>query len=207
MMTSIITGDIVNSRTVNPNLWIAALKKIFNKVGKSPKAWEIFGGDSFQLEINNPADCLLSAISIKASIKAIKFLDVRMAIGIGEITYRSPKISESNGPVFIYSGETFETLKRLKKNLVIKTPWADFNDEINVMLTLGLLTMDKWTPASADMVTLLLKHGKLSQEKLAAKIGKAQSTISEAQKRAHFDEIMLMDDFFRRRLQNHINLK
>lgn len=42
-----------------------------------------------------------------------------MAIGIGCKDYNAPKITESNGEAFIYSGELFDEMK--KKKLSIKT--------------------------------------------------------------------------------------
>ncbi len=78
-MTSIITGDIVHSQMSNPGIWMDLLKQQFLKSGSSPYTWEIYRGDSFQLEVVNPAKALETAILIKASIKCIKNIDVRMA--------------------------------------------------------------------------------------------------------------------------------
>ncbi|WP_332910804.1 hypothetical protein [Algoriphagus boritolerans] len=35
-----------------------------------------------------------------------------MAIGIGEKNYSGSKISESNGPAFVFAGEKFDRLKK-----------------------------------------------------------------------------------------------
>ncbi len=69
--------------------------------------------------------------------KKISTIDVRMAIGIGEKTYSGKRVSESNGPAFIYSGEKFETLKKQNINLAIQSPWKDFDKEINLYLKLA----------------------------------------------------------------------
>ena len=82
-MTSILTGDIINSRNVATQLWLPILKDAFNAVGTSPKTWEIYRGDSFQVEINTIEDALLFAIKLKTALKKSKNLDVRIAIGIG----------------------------------------------------------------------------------------------------------------------------
>ena len=51
-MTSIITGDIINSRAIaNPKHWMEPLKKVLSVYGNNPKAWEIYRGDSFQVEV------------------------------------------------------------------------------------------------------------------------------------------------------------
>jgi hypothetical protein len=67
-MEAIITGDLINSRQVEPNEWMPALKKVLKKYGKEPKNWEIFRGDSFQLN-TKPEDALMAALLIKAEIK------------------------------------------------------------------------------------------------------------------------------------------
>src|SRR5688572_22151866 len=125
-VTSIITGDIINSRDTHPTIWLPTLKKALAAEGKNQKTWEIYRGDSFQLEVKNPADTLLTAIRIKAKIKSIKNIDVRMAIGIGEKEFPAEKITESTGKAFVNSGEKLESLKKEKQNLAIKTRWNDF---------------------------------------------------------------------------------
>ena len=83
-MTSIITGNIINSRFSEAELWMDSLKEILIGIGKNPKEWEIYRRDSFQVEIKDPKETLFRAIQIKATIKCIKNVDVRLSIGIGE---------------------------------------------------------------------------------------------------------------------------
>jgi len=59
-MEAIIIGDLINSRQVEPSEWMPALKKALKKYGKEPKNWEIFRGDSFQLN-TKPEDALMAA--------------------------------------------------------------------------------------------------------------------------------------------------
>jgi hypothetical protein len=54
-VTAILSGDIVNSRSVDASEWVKTLKKTLNTFGKSPKTWEIYRGDSFQLEVDAKA--------------------------------------------------------------------------------------------------------------------------------------------------------
>ena len=111
-MTSIITGDIINSRNTHSQQWMDKLKNVLNEIGSTPKDWEIFRGDSFQVEVTNPQKALIEAIKIKATIKMIKGLDVRMCIGIGEKEFIGDSITESNGSAFVFSGEGFESFFR-----------------------------------------------------------------------------------------------
>ena len=133
-MTSILTGDIVNSRNIEAQIWMPIIRNVLSKYGTEPNHWEIYRGDSFQLEMI-PRNALKAAILIKATIKLIKGLDVRLAIGIGDKSYSSEKITASNGTAFINSGECFDGLK--KSVIAIKSPFANFDNQINLMLNLA----------------------------------------------------------------------
>lgn len=207
-MISIITGDIINSRkVVNQDNWIKPLKTVLSKYGRAPKNWEIFRGDSFQLEISKPEESFWVATYIKAHIRSTKDLDVRMAIGIGRKTFTAPKITESNGPAFINSGEQFELLKKIRKNLAIKSPWPNLDSELNLMINLASIAMDKWSPSSAELVVLSMGNDNLSQKELGEKIGRRQSSISERQSRAHYGEIAELEIFFRKKILHQLEIQ
>ena len=204
-MISVITGDIINSRKLkNQRQWIALLKKLFAEEGKSPKKWEIYRGDSFQLEVKKPEEALLMAIRIKANIKCIKSIDVRMAIGIGKKDYSAPKITESNGEAFIYSGEKLENLKKEKQTLSIKTPWAEFDREINLYIRLALIAMDNWSQGAAELVKISLEDQNMAQQGIGDILGITQSSVSERQKRAHYAEIMEMEALYREKIKKRM---
>ena len=115
MTTSVITGDIIKSRTqTNPDVWIKALKEALSHLSPDKKYWDIYRGDSFQLEFEDFPRSFKAAVYIKACIKSIRGLDVRIAIGIGNKTYDGHTVTESNGEAFVFSGETLESLKKRK---------------------------------------------------------------------------------------------
>ena len=49
------------------------------------------GGDTFQLRLEDPLIGLMAAIKIKAGLRTVKSVDVRMSIGIGDISYEAKK--------------------------------------------------------------------------------------------------------------------
>src|SRR5690606_7349001 len=128
-MIGVITGDIIESRkSKTPKTWLPTLKESLSKLSSNTKNWEVYRGDSFQMEFDKPEDAFLNATYIKACIKTIDNMDVRLAIGIGEKTYKGSKVSESNGEAFQYSGETLENLKKENLNLKIKTANSSLNE-------------------------------------------------------------------------------
>lgn len=199
---AVITGDIVNSRTEMPSVWINALKDALNQFGKSPLQWEIFRGDMFQLMVPiNKA--LISAITIKATIKQINGLDVRLAIGLGQQTYSSTNITESNGSAFVNSGHCFEHLKR--KKIAIKSPWADFDKYWNLYLKLSAMTMNYWSPKSAETFLVALNNPNSNQVELSKKLNITQSTVSENLKRSGYYQINDMIQWFEANLTDKIS--
>ncbi len=187
-MTGVITGDIIDSKKVQASLWLEPLKAELGLVGMQPRDWEIFRGDSFQLEVD-PVKALGTAIRIKAAIRRVKQIDVRLAIGIGEKTHVSERITESNGSAFIYSGELFERLEREKLNLAVSSPDPEFDRDINLMLRLALTIMDNWKAGSAEMVWMGLRFPEKSQRELGEQLHIRQNAVSGRLKRARFAEI------------------
>lgn len=202
-MTSILTGDIIKSRgQTNPEVWLDTLKAALSTLETDKKCWEIYRGDSFQIEIKDITKSFEAAIYIKAAIKTIKGLDVRLAIGIGEKTYQGKDVTESNGEAFVFSGETFESLKKKKQNLRIKTKSKILNEELNLYFRLALMSMDDWTVNSAEIVKLTLEKPKALQEDLAKLVGTNQNAISKRIKRANLDEILALDNMYRKKVNS-----
>lgn len=201
-MVSVITGDIINSKRNSPKAWLKPLKKELDAIGKSPKFWEIYRGDSFQVIVSDPKNALLTAIKIKATLKSIQGINVRMSIGMGSRTHNAPKITESNGSAFVHSGEKFETLKKEKQNLAIKSDWPVFDEEMNLYLKLSLIAMDNWTVNAAEIVKTAMENPGKLQEELGQIVGIKQNAISNRLKRAYYGEIMEVNEMYKSKLKS-----
>jgi hypothetical protein len=195
MKIAIITGDIINSEDAHTSQWLAFLKQYLSRLGKSPTDWEIYRGDEFQLKVS-PAMALEVAIHLKAVIKSVKGLDVRMGIGIGEINYEGASVSESNGTAYQRSGRTFETLKQDKVNLCIASGNDTYDRTMNLMLKLALGFMDDWSTVSAEMVALAMDDPDAAQQAMAQKLGIRQSAVSQRQKRARLDLVFALIEYY-----------
>ncbi len=196
-MIAVLTGDIKNSTEHKTAKWLPILKQALGRYGKEPSDWEIYRGDSFQLQTTTE-QALEASVYIKACIKQIRQLDVRIAIGLGEKTYDAKKVTESNGGAFVNSGKCFENLK--KQNLAIKTPSKTLDEHINLLVELALLTMDNWTPAISKTVKSAIENPEMNQRELASLLGKSQGNISEELKKAGFDEVQKMIEFYKTQL-------
>ena len=185
-MIAIITGDIINSRGHNSMEWMSKLKSCLTQWGDTPSTWEIYRGDEIQLRIK-VKHALFAAIQLKALIKSIKGLDIRMGIGVGSETYIGAGVSESNGTAYQRSGKTLEELKENKVTLMFTSSDEEYNKTMNLILKLASDFMDDWSPVSAEMVFLSLSRPNESQQNLAEQLNIKQSAVSQRKKRARLN--------------------
>lgn len=210
-MIAVITGDIVASRKlINQDKWLSPLKNLFALWGEREKDWEVSRGDFFQLEIANPEEALHKAFLIKALIKKTKpidkhkkisIVDTRMAIGIGEKTYSGDTINENNGSAYINAGEKFDLLKKEDLSIGIKTPWKEFDEEINLYFKLAGTFMDKYSISSAEIVEIVLQRPNATQEEIGKLLGIKQNSVSGRWNRAHIDELLEIEKIFRKKIK------
>jgi hypothetical protein len=118
-----------------------------------------------------------------------------MSIGIGEKDYDAEKITEANGPAFIYSGEGLNSFKDVQ-TLSVSTNISSFDYDMNLLLKLALIVMDNWTPAVAEYVSLNLRGG-FVQQQIAELLGISQSSVSERHQRSYINEIREVENLYR----------
>lgn len=189
-MYTIITGDIVHSRGVDVKDWLPALE---NSLTRYSKNFDIFRGDSFQIEIE-PEYCVEFLFYLKAKMKSLVNLDVRMAVGVGSITYRDKHIKNSNGDALIYSGEAFDELN--KELFRVKSPWADWDELTNVLLPLSMELVHKWTKNMAETVAVVLENPAANQMELATILKRSyQSQVSTELTKANWTKIKKAIDY------------
>ncbi|WP_010664156.1 hypothetical protein [Marinilabilia salmonicolor] len=196
-MKAVITGDVIGSRKSKSFEWVDSLKSVLSLYGETPGDWEIFRGDSFQLMLDADT-AMLAAFHIKAVMRAAASLDVRMGIGVGTVKHQAVKITESNGEVFVFSGGCFESLK--KQTLGLRTMDGSLDKALNIMLGLALLTVNDWSAAVGRVISSRIEHPEKNQQELAVLLERSQSSISDALKRGGWDEMMLLEEYYREQI-------
>ncbi|GHE34667.1 hypothetical protein [Sphingobacterium griseoflavum] len=182
-MIAVITGDIVKSRSREPEVWLPILEKA---IAIYAKDYDVFRGDSFQLEVSL-AQALTAAFYIKAAMIEVG-LDVRLGIGIGNKDDNSPHIKTTFGSALVYSGEAFDELK--KDTLYLKSSSEAFNELCNTILPLLTELCVRWTPNIAETVKVALQHEGVNQVELAKILNKKyQSQVSTALQKAGFSKM------------------
>lgn len=210
-MIAVIKGDIIESRKLtDQEKWLSPLKKLLAGWGDTPKDWEVVWGDFFQVEIQDPEEVLHKAFEIKALIKKIEPLDegkkistidVRMAIGIGKKHFTGVRISESNGPAFIHAGDKFNSLKKDSVTIGLKSPWKDFDEEMNLYLKLAGTFMDNWSVSSAELIEIILRSPHATQEQIGRELGIKQNSVSGRWSRANAEEVLAVETMFRKKIK------
>lgn len=187
---AIITGDIVSSRKVNVQEWMPKLEETLHYYSDN---FDIFRGDSFQLAV--PIEQSIEAIFLlKATIRTVEPLDVRIGLGIGEISHWDAHIKNSAGEALINSGEAFD---ELEKNFVsVKSPWEDWDESTTIMLQLATELANRWTLNMAETVAMTIKNPTANQRELAKLLNrKYQSQISTELGNANWQKIKIAIDY------------
>ena len=183
-MKGAITGDVVGSTKIND---FGKLPKLLNDLITEISLCctkckvEISRGDSFQVLVEDPKQALLVALLIRAGFRKSsidlgnKDLDVRLSVGIGEVSYMDEKIGQSNGEAFILSGHGFDNLTKTQR-LSVQT----FSDSINSELKVETAFIDdivsNWTHLHGEIMYQSLLTDS-TQCELAKKLGTSQQNI------------------------------
>lgn len=183
-MKGVITGDVVGSTKIND---FGKLPKLINDLITEISLCctkckvEISRGDSFQVLVEDPKQALLVALLIRAGFRKSsidlgnKDLDVRLSVGIGEVSYMDEKIGQSNGEAFILSGHGFDNLTKAQR-LSVQTFSDSINSELKVETAFVDDIVSNWTHLHGEiMYQSLLTDA--TQCELAEKLGTSQQNI------------------------------
>ncbi len=191
-MWCVITGDVVRSQS-QASGWLSILKSALAQLGQEGYDWEVFRGDSFQLLV--PArEGMRSIYFLRAALRSHEGLDVRIGIGLGEVSSRAFNVSESQGSAFIHSGEAFDSLGKTMLKVRSTLPSQEL-----LQAGMGLIefVIQTWSPAMASAIHAKLERPKLTQMAIAEELGVAQSYISAVQKRAGLKELLQFEEAFK----------
>jgi len=189
-LIGVITGDLINSRKTDARVWLPVLEDALSwKIHK----FDIYRGDGFQAEVS--LDQLFQVLFyLKARLRSVKNIDVRMAVGIGQVTFNDRHVKTSSGQAYIYAGESFDQLK--KETLGIKTPWEELNSTLELLLQLSTEIADRWTENMAESVAMAIRHPEKNQVELAQLLNrKYQSQVSTELNKAGYFKIQRVIDY------------
>ena len=199
---AVITADIVGS-----SLLTEAEIKFFQKKieGCKDKAIVIkprfYRGDSFQLAVK-PEAALFLALKFRAEIKQWKEKnDVRISIGIGEVTKWNDDVLLAGGSAFERSGKNLDKLKDSGLNIIIVTGNAELDDELETYCYMADEFIKNHTSVQANLVLQMLNG--IPQVEIAKMLGISQPSVSKSLKAANWKLIERFLKRYERIIQNH----
>jgi hypothetical protein len=185
---AVITGDIVKSgkfgreREKALKILKDALNSLSDFRGKSIEGVsDIFRGDSFQIVVSEPKHALEIAIYLKAQLlsKTIKgkIIDVRIAIGIGNIESLNRKnIKESDGEAFRLSGKALDNISKYRR-FSIKSGIDELNKQLEFISSSIDSITRRWSPEQAEAILLWLRGD--TQISISKKLEISQPAVNQ----------------------------
>lgn len=189
----VITGDIIDSTQIEINMraeLLSVIKDTVADIGKyinSKVEVEIYRGDSFQILISNPIEALRVAILVRLGIqyrtpqieknRSKNKWDARISLGIGDITFHSNSIVESDGEAYRNSGREFDQLGK-NDRFAIRTPWEELNEELKVSSKFADIMINGWNNSQIEVNYHYLLE-QISQKELARKIFLSPQALSK----------------------------
>ena len=205
----VITGDIIESSAIQikyRDFLLKSIREIADELSViEPLRIEMFRGDSFQAVIDSPENAMKIAVLLRAGLKGHtpkeckKPWDARLSIGVGTISYHADNTVLSDGEAFQYSGRTLDEMG--KRRLVVKTRWADVNEELQVSGAFADEVISSWSvPQSQAAYQALLYN--TSQKEIAHKFQKSAQNISKLLGAAKLNLVQMYIDRYHKLISN-----
>ena len=218
-MKAVISADIIGYTKLEPpraNDVLMGLRAFIDDI-EGPQIqtnvdvnFKIKRGDAIQGIIYDGSDALRIAIMMKAAVTQIALgnntkrrhpdIDIRLAIGLGNIENMRTTIDESTGEAFTNSGRTLDNMKKEKRTFAIKTPIEEWDRELETEFKLLEEILSGWNITSAELVYWLLKD--YNESEIAKKLNISQPAVNQRKKRAGWSGIEALLSRYKQLLQN-----
>lgn len=200
---AVITGDLVSSSELKYEERVSFLSYLRNSFdliqeqlqlqGDIFLPFEVFRGDSFQTVINRPEHALLASILMLLKLSSYnaksKEPAARISVGIGTVDYvpESGSVGEADGMAFRLSGKALDNMKEKGQYLLVTTQDPALNLMFESQCAFFDLVAARWTDVQKEI--LLERLSGSTQEEIASKRGKSQSSVSQSLNAAGFDAV------------------
>jgi hypothetical protein len=165
------------------------------------KGFSVQRGDSIQGEVSDVRDSLRVALLLRTAVNRISFdqsekrkspVNVRIAIGVGEVSLVRETVGESFGEAYLFSGRLLDSMKISKRVIAIKTSDEEINRELDTEFRLLEVIMRNWKITSADVLYCMLSG--LDEKKTAARLGISQSAVNQRKRSAGWNAVSALLD-------------
>ena len=193
---AVITGDVINSSALEA----VARRKMngilnrFEKDSATGLVIQQYRGDSIQsLLTTRPELALRLGLQLQSRLMASGFR-IRIAIGIGDYSFKGHDIITSDGSAFRASGLYLDTLKKTGDIISVAGEDADFTGEWQThSASLNYIVKD-WTALQAEVVDLQLAG--YTQQQTARKLKITQPSVHQRLQAAGWSVIIKIVERF-----------
>ncbi|WP_372935645.1 hypothetical protein, partial [Mariniphaga sediminis] len=185
---AVITGDIVNSSILKEDQRKIIQAKIerFVHEGILLKT-RFYRGDSFQLAVE-PFAALLLALKFRMAVRRLnEGNDVRISIGIGEVSAWNEDVLLSNGSAFERSGKNLDKLKKKGLRIIIVTGNSELDNELETYCYMADVLIKNLTSVQANVI--FHKLDDTPQEQIGEMLNVSQPAVSKTLKAANWKAI------------------
>lgn len=187
---AVISADVVNSSKYEEPEIVTSLNTLEEPAASylSVSSQNILTsrGDSFQIMTEDWEKAFWKAIYLKAYFKkqAItlkgqsqkKNLDIRISLAVGTVGEIPIEIGKTLEEPFVLSGRALDKMKENNQTVIITTPNAAFNAELELECAFLQYLLDGWTVAQAEVIYYLVQG--LKQTEIARQLGLSQPSVS-----------------------------
>jgi hypothetical protein len=190
-MNAVLTGDIVNSTTLQAPVIHDLLRHLEAVLAGSQ--FEFFRGDSLQAYFEDPAAALRAAMRCRTAALSIMLdgqeimADVRVSIGIGSVELPIRDLATARGEAFLLSGRALDALGKSAGTIIMVDGSKLTNLCLDVMSDYINSVFRQLTPKQAEVIHLLLAG--LNQQQVAETLKRSKSTISQHATAGKWDEL------------------
>lgn len=191
---AVLTGDIVNSTQLLPNEEERLVEGL--RLFLAGHLYEFYRGDSFQVYIKKPAEalrlalacrCIAIGITVQREDDVAPVSDIRISIGIGEVSLPIGSLGIAKGKAFLLSGRQFDRLQQSEERLAINCDDPAANIGFQVMADYLDSIFKRMTAKQAEVIVNLLQG--ITQQQLALTLEKSKSTVSQLANAGRWPEI------------------
>lgn len=199
---AVLTGDVIDSRKVDdrPRLYRLLDDHLAELASRHGGHGERFRGDGFQLALPRAAPAMEAAVAMRAALiehsEPDQRWDARIAVAVGPA---ERGIAEADGATFVASGRALDALADSTAHLSLIR--LEESEDPGLALLVRFLDdlLDGWSPYSAEVVGLSLRHD-ASQQALAERLGIRQPSVHKRLRAARWPLLSDTLDYLRQRL-------
>lgn len=160
-----------------------------------------YRGDSFQLAAK-PMVALLLALKFRMEVRRKnEAADLRLSIGIGEVSSWNEDVLLADGPAFVFSGKNLDSLKKKDLNIIIVTGNKELDSELETYCYMADVLLKNLSSVQANM--LFYKLAKMSQEEIGEILQISQPSVSKTLKAANWKIIEKFLERYEQIIEKH----